>query len=509
MGTGFGPESYAIIEQGRIGQVLSSRPSDRRLILEEAAGISKFKTRKRLAEAKLESSRQNLARITDILEEVTKQVNSLKRQASKARRHKELHDELRGRLKVVLTSRWAALEAECDRLAAAATQAQEACGQASQHLEGLEEEQKAATQKHEEWEQQLMHLREQISQGGLERERLLARSEQIRQQAAGLDGRISDAAREVAEFQAQLTALEQQSQEKALQFEQVQEDGRAAQGALTQLIDRQDSLGAKVEAAEEEVDSCRQALLAAVSHAAELRNQLVQAEEAGLSLARQAARTESEKQRVEQENQRWAVELKESIASQEQDSTSLVELARTLRETAAALEQAKGEEASCRSSLEALRREVLRRSGAKAGPGGVTGPACLQHGERSPAAGRGNPHERAPVSSPRRARRLRGSLFRLRRSGGRLPQAGTGMRGCGRARASPFRHRAAARGGAGTVHVLRDPDPARTLRPRTSQPRLAGRARGGGAGAGPDQLSEVSGPEWRLGPTGAGQCLPG
>src|SRR3974377_2298816 len=75
MGTGLGPESYAIIEQGRIGQILSSKPSDRRLILEEAAGISKFKTRKRLAEAKLESSRQNLSRIADILEEVTKQVN--------------------------------------------------------------------------------------------------------------------------------------------------------------------------------------------------------------------------------------------------------------------------------------------------------------------------------------------------------------------------------------------------------------------------------------------------
>src|SRR5207248_1220883 len=78
MGTGLGPESYAIIEQGRIGQILSSKPSDRRAIIEEAAGVSKFKTRKRLAEAKLESSRQNLARITDILTEVTKQIGSLK-----------------------------------------------------------------------------------------------------------------------------------------------------------------------------------------------------------------------------------------------------------------------------------------------------------------------------------------------------------------------------------------------------------------------------------------------
>src|SRR6266496_5850955 len=69
MGTGLGPESYAIIEQGRIGQILSSRPQDRRSVIEEAAGITKYKTRKRLAEAKLESAKQNLTRVFDILEE--------------------------------------------------------------------------------------------------------------------------------------------------------------------------------------------------------------------------------------------------------------------------------------------------------------------------------------------------------------------------------------------------------------------------------------------------------
>ena len=94
MGTGLGPESYAIIEQGRIGQILSSKPQDRRAVIEEAAGITKFKTRKRLAEAKLESAKQNLARVYDILEEVTRQVNSLKRQASKAKRYDELKAEL-------------------------------------------------------------------------------------------------------------------------------------------------------------------------------------------------------------------------------------------------------------------------------------------------------------------------------------------------------------------------------------------------------------------------------
>src|ERR1035441_8527996 len=108
MGTGLGPESYALIEQGRIGQILSSRPTDRRAIIEEAAGITKFKTRKRLAEARLEDAKQNLARINDIFDEVTRQMNSLKRQASKAERYGRLRDEMRAKLRVALACKCAA-----------------------------------------------------------------------------------------------------------------------------------------------------------------------------------------------------------------------------------------------------------------------------------------------------------------------------------------------------------------------------------------------------------------
>src|SRR5208283_2620146 len=68
MGTGLGPESYALIEQGRIGQILSSRPTDRRAIIEEAAGVTRFKTKKRLAEARLEDAKTNLNRVNDIFE---------------------------------------------------------------------------------------------------------------------------------------------------------------------------------------------------------------------------------------------------------------------------------------------------------------------------------------------------------------------------------------------------------------------------------------------------------
>jgi chromosome segregation protein len=86
MGTGLGPESYALIEQGRIGQILSSKPTDRRAIIEEAAGITKFKTKQ--AARRSASGRRKAepeSRINDIFDEVTRQMNSLKRQASQGR----------------------------------------------------------------------------------------------------------------------------------------------------------------------------------------------------------------------------------------------------------------------------------------------------------------------------------------------------------------------------------------------------------------------------------------
>src|SRR5271155_5500676 len=126
IGTGLGPESYAIIEQGRIGQILSNKPQDRRAIIEEAAGIGKFKTKKRLAEAKLEGAKQNLSRVFDILEEVGRQANSLKRQASKARRYEELREEMVAHLRRAVSGRFQMLEREAAKFALDLNQAQSA-----------------------------------------------------------------------------------------------------------------------------------------------------------------------------------------------------------------------------------------------------------------------------------------------------------------------------------------------------------------------------------------------
>jgi chromosome segregation protein len=105
LGTGLGPNSYAIIEQGRIGQLLSSKPMDRRGLIEEAAGVTKFKAKRKLAESRLEAARQNLSRVNDILAEVDRQRNSLKRQAGKARRYIELRNRMREILSAVFSTR--------------------------------------------------------------------------------------------------------------------------------------------------------------------------------------------------------------------------------------------------------------------------------------------------------------------------------------------------------------------------------------------------------------------
>ncbi|NNG47952.1 MAG: AAA family ATPase, partial [Deltaproteobacteria bacterium] len=93
--TGAGARGYAIIEQGKIVTIVNARSEEKRMIIEEAAGVAKFRVRRKEAERKMENTRQNLARVRDILDEVKRQLGSLERQVRKAEKYKVLKDELR------------------------------------------------------------------------------------------------------------------------------------------------------------------------------------------------------------------------------------------------------------------------------------------------------------------------------------------------------------------------------------------------------------------------------
>jgi chromosome segregation protein len=140
MDTGLGAKAYAIIEQGKIGMILSSRPADRRQLIEEAAGITKYRSRRRSAELKLEAAQQNLVRIDDIVFEVEKQRGTLKRQAAKARRYKRLRDEYRRWEKVLFARRYRELAASIEGARAKLGLAREREAAASARLAEVETE---------------------------------------------------------------------------------------------------------------------------------------------------------------------------------------------------------------------------------------------------------------------------------------------------------------------------------------------------------------------------------
>jgi len=96
MDTGVGTRAYSIIEQGKIGMIINAKPEERRSLIEEAAGVTKFKSRKKAALRKIDATRQNLVRLGDIVAEVRRQMNSLKRQAQRAEKFREYREELKG-----------------------------------------------------------------------------------------------------------------------------------------------------------------------------------------------------------------------------------------------------------------------------------------------------------------------------------------------------------------------------------------------------------------------------
>ena len=106
LGTGVGTKAYSIIEQGKIGYIVSAKPEDRRHLIEEAAGITKFKAKKKAAERKMDQTRQNLLRVGDIVSEIDKNLASLKRQAQKAERYKQYRHEIRDLELLVASHRW-------------------------------------------------------------------------------------------------------------------------------------------------------------------------------------------------------------------------------------------------------------------------------------------------------------------------------------------------------------------------------------------------------------------
>ncbi len=206
-GTGLSGAHYAIIEQGRIGQILSSKPADRRNLIEEAAGISKFRTRQRAAESRLDSAKNNLGRISDIVSEIDKQVNGLRRQAAKTRRFKILQEEFRVLLRQLFAAEGKYLTELLGKLEIDLNQATELENSLNLQVVEKEESAREATVAARSAEENLAELRRVHSGNALERDRAEREHIYKNEQIVNLNNRLGVLRNEVASSEERLALL--------------------------------------------------------------------------------------------------------------------------------------------------------------------------------------------------------------------------------------------------------------------------------------------------------------
>ncbi len=357
MGTGLGPESYAIIGQERIGQLLSSKPHDRRAIIEEAAGITRFKTKKRLAELRLESAKQNLARVDDIFEEVTRQMNSLKRQASKAERFAQVRDELRGRLRVVLASRMALMDAEQARLEQEIAAYAEKITSGAAEIGTMEATQHSLTERGYELDRDGQDAQNRANSAAVELERAAARERSNAERVTDLEARLAAAAGELEQTKTQLGTIAEERQQQKAFLETAAGEARAFHEKVETRQHEARAAADEVFNAERKLEGDRRHAMHLLSLAGNARNSTAQAEESLAALEREAERLSAEMNQARNEQESLGVQSGQARLRFESAGETLKRLEREIAELREQLQARRANEGTVRAQANQLRSE--------------------------------------------------------------------------------------------------------------------------------------------------------
>ena len=363
MGTGLGGESYAIIGQERIGQLLSAKPQDRRSIIEEAAGITRFKTKKRLAELRLESARQNLSRVNDIFEEVVKQMTTLKRQAAKAERYGQIRDELRSKLRVALASRIALLDSEqkttTEQIAALTVNVD---AQAAQ-IEAMDAEHSEGVRHGYTLDQQIREHASAANQSAVELERITARTAANADRVAELEARLETGAQELEAARAQLATLAgEQEQQKAFLNSANAEAGDSRADAQRRQQAAQEAIRA-VQQREQQAELSRRGAMQLMQRTSQIRNEQAQAEASLAGLERESERLVHESQVAREELAALGMQKGQVKMSFESVTERLKRVEVEISELRLAIEASRTEESANKRRGDQLRGEVASSNG--------------------------------------------------------------------------------------------------------------------------------------------------
>ncbi|HJV36558.1 chromosome segregation protein SMC [Geomonas sp.] len=273
MDTGIGARAYSIIEQGKIGMILHAKPEERRFLIEEAAGVTKFKARKVVALKKIEATKQNLLRIGDIISEIKRQMNGLQRQAKKAERFRELRVELKeiellfaAKGYVAVDKERVGLEAEIADLEQRVRQFTGRIEEAELSIEGkrislVETERQLAAAQEEifRWKGELQGGENRLEFQRRELANLERQGERFQEELQGLRDQLAEAERELASLSEQQAAY--------------QKEAATESEALANREELLDEMVASEAGVTRELDEARRELFTALSEGAQATNQ--------------------------------------------------------------------------------------------------------------------------------------------------------------------------------------------------------------------------------------------
>ncbi|HSE21180.1 MAG TPA: AAA family ATPase, partial [Pyrinomonadaceae bacterium] len=375
-GTGLAGGHYAIIEQGRIGQILSAKPMDRRTIIEEAAGITKFRVRQRATEARLDSARSNLSRISDIVSEIDRQVNSLRRQAAKARRYGVLREELRELLRQVYVAEDQKLIAVLEETKAKLTEITEIETAIANDLGQREEAAKSATQEARNLEDGLTAARAAAAEAVLQRDRQIRECAYQREQLSELEKRQVEVTSEIEALTTRLILVEAECHRLQAEDAKLREEWDQSALSLRTAEESYAQKLASTTAAEAEIESARAELLTQTAIAERLREiarqlegilERLAAQAEGLAKEGERAATQHTERRIEAET--FSDELsfaRERVTKlqleRETAVDSVVKGHEAVSDTEAELSRVREEFSRASHRLESLKELDLRRA---------------------------------------------------------------------------------------------------------------------------------------------------
>src|SRR4051812_3911125 len=338
MGTGVGRTSYSIMAQGNITQILSSKPDDRRMVFEEAAGITKFKAQKKESLRKLEYTDQNLLRVADLIREVKRQIGSLQRQAGKARRYKALAGELQHLETQLARHQFDVLQTEINERV--------------QLLEKLRVDIEDSSEQMIQSENEIIQLRARLT----ELEHSISTSQQ---QGLELKGQIERNESRIHFNEERLLELEAQDGKALTDIAQAEERKRTAEEELVIVTERLTASIAGVEKQKAALETRRDELQQVEQELMALQEDLRKAQSDAFACAQQLSRTRNEINQLDLQKQGNVVRLEKLSSEKIQLQEEQLRLEGRLQEFATNAESAKLSAQACRGTVEE-RQQRLR-----------------------------------------------------------------------------------------------------------------------------------------------------